>query len=588
MSNQIEPLDADGKIVNPPRRLSIPENVRESFDWVLSGGKNVSSKVDITVRLLIQLFLGVIIMFGPKLVFQLIVAVFGGDDSSARSSVVGDLGHIIGVGWIAGTLAMAALHVIPRLLKLCKRQDQTMPHSAQRLVELIRTLRPYFSLMVGSAAMALVAGGKHPSVQLMEALGGGDLSAEASASAAGPDFTVVGSLTAFSKNMVTIWSTMGYSRLLTSSVYTLAIFMFVLFLEKLLLQILAFHYRTATTAGRFNDNAFALRVMKALYRAHIDPTILKAASKAGRVFDPQLTEVVFDRLVPEGATGVLTRASLKNDLEVTQAARLFSFLDVAENGDMTREEFVAAVKAIYDERATLAALITDHDNVIAKVDELLLVGVYTIDVAIGLNFLGVPAINLLQALLAVAIGFAIFFDDFFKKIFDSLVFVLITHPYDLGDRVDVKGDVYVVEEVGLWQSVFRGHSGLKTFMTNASLAHETISNYRRSPSENETFSFLCVPASVTQERLNLMRERCMSFLQDNRRDYLPQMNVDTLEHIDTERLKLVLKIFHRKNFQDEEAKNERSQKFMLYMKDVLIECGFVLSPPIPRAILLNL
>jgi small-conductance mechanosensitive channel len=191
---------------------------------------------------------------------------------------------------------------------------------------------------------------------------------------------------------------------------------------------------------------------------------------------------------------------------------------------------------------------------------------------------------MLKTVFGLLVAFAVVFSDALQKMFDALIFVLVTHPYDLGDRVEIDGKYLYVESVGLWTTTFDGPGGLKTIMTNASLAHDKIANFRRSPAENEVFTYLVRPETVTEEAVESLREDCMQFFKEHNRDFLANWHLEISDQIDNERFKILVKIFHRHNFQNEAAKNERSQKFVLYFKDALIRNGFVFSPPMPKAL----
>ena len=92
---------------------------------------------------------------------------------------------------------------------------------------------------------------------------------------------------------------------------------------------------------------------------------------------------------------------------------------------------------------------------------------------------------------------------------------------------------------------------------------------------------------MNKKRFNIilmLQSECMQFYQENRREYQPKWFMEVDEMIDIERLRIVVKVFHRSNFQDEEAQNTRSMKFSLFLKDAAVRVGLVFSPPMPRAI----
>lgn len=610
--NRIQPAVIDYKRVTK-RRFSIPDTVSESFEWVASGGRKAHS-VQVPLLLFVQAAFAFCLIWVPSA-----LANFFGESVSAenlkctsasmstsfdRFDLIRML-SVVGFGWLIGVVVMAILHFSTKLIKMSRRRDQSLSQSAQGTLEMIKFIGPYISISCGAIAMMIMAKNYYPeSVNLADILKNVEKkSASTSAGGTTPDaaaakakeenhidqvfslaITILDLLFTFGSN-----STMKplYAKnLFPILINTFAVLVFVLTFEKFILQLIASKYRTATTAGRFTENAFALTAIKGLYRTKIENA---AVLKLGRAFDADLTNNLFDSLIPREEEGeVLNVKHLEYVMNQEQASKLFGILDVAQNGDLTKDEFASAIESVYDEQETLQKLVTDHDDIISKLDEIMLFAVYALDFALCLTFLGIEGVEMLKAVFGLIVAFGVVFSDALKKMFDALVFVIITHPYDLGDRVEIDGKYLYVESVGLWTTIFNGPGGLKTIMTNASLAHEKIANFRRSPAENEIFSYIVRPETVTEASVNSLKEECVQFFKDNRRDFLSNWHLETADQIDNDRFKIIIKIFHRHNFQNEEAKNERSQKFALYFKDALIRNGFVFSPALAKAIVAHL
>lgn len=620
--NKIEPANIEMKSREPlqKRRFSVPETISESFEWVVNGGRGAKS-YDIPILLIVQAIFAIILISGPSIIISAFVKDVKVDilECSQSDMSIGfdylDLirvSSVIGLGWLIGVIVMALLHFISKLTKMSRRRDQSLHSSAQKTLETIKFLGPYLSLACGAIAMVILVKSYYPySIDLVEVLdqfGEKDKTASAppapatapSAPASAPPAPATpsepekdkGEIDRALELLVTIlkiFFTFGngadlkalyFKNIFPIIINTVAIFILVLTIEKFILQMIASNYRTATTAGRFTENAFALSALKSLYRTNINSVEVK---KLAKTFDPVLTGSLFEALVSENEETISSK-NLENVMNNEQAAKLFHILDSAQNGDLTKEEFVIAVKAVYNEQETLSKLVTDHDDIISKLDEIMLFVVYSIDFALCLTFLGIPGVDMLKSVFGLLVAVALVFSDALNKTFDALIFVLITHPYDLGDRVEIDGKYLYVESVGLWTTIFDGPGGLKTIMTNASLAASKIANFRRSPAENELFTYLVRPETVTAEAVESLRVECMQFFKENNRDFLSNWHLETSDQIDNERFKIIVKIYHRHNFQNEAAKNERSQKFALFFKDALIRNGFVFSPALPKAL----
>ena len=623
-NNKIQPVSDGNKLssqsdpVRPKRRFSVPGTITESFEWVVSGGRSART-LDVPIFLGLQAIIALFLIMGPYYILKLSHTdlsweklIFKDEDLTGFDQYdIVRLSSALGFGWFVFVVFMAFLHFLSKLIKMTRRRDHSLHLSAQKFLETIGFLGPYISMTLGVIAAAFLVKRFYPQ--------GADLGETLSAEVHHIEATTTGTpvaptepgppiegapkaenegsfenlLKAFIKTFnffkVGDYKILYFKNIFPIIVNTLTLFVLVLTFEKFILQMITVQYRTATTGGRFTDNAFALSLLKSLYRTMLDKSLAK--TKPGRSFDADLTNSLFDALVSdsenENENENLTVKNLEKIMNAQQAAKLFSMLDIAQNEDLNKEEFLNSVKAIYDEQQVLSKLVVDHNDIISKLDGIMMFAVYSIDLALCLTFLGIPGLDMLKAIFGLIVAVGVVFGDALMKVFDSLVFVLVTHPYDLGDRVEIGGKYLYVESVGLWTTIFEGPGGLNTIMTNASLSNEMISNFRRSPAENEVFSYLVRPETVTDESVRALKEDCMQFFKDNRRDFLATWYLETSDQIDSERFKIIIKVFHRENFQDEKAKNKRSKKFALYFKDALIRNGFVFSPALQKAILAN-
>lgn len=593
-SNRIQPA-VIGKTRLRQRRFSVPETVTESFEWFASGGRKAKS-YEVPLFFAILSSVAFIVIFAPFYALKwtgthikysdLIVK-----DLTAKNFDKADIVRIslvIGIGMLVGIVTMALLHFTSVIIKMSRGRNQNIKPSSQKSLATIHFLGPYISMSFMAIAASLMVKQFYPnSTDLNTAI-------TPQTATATDDGNVQAAMTLLVKvlnSFLIIGSpetTFYFKIVFPAIVNTISVLVLVLTIEKFILQMIAVSYRSATTAGRFTENAFALSVIKGLFRTKLEMT--NGELKPGRTYDPDLANALFDSLIKryeeeeEGVSEVLKLSHLENCMDREQAVKLFGILDIAQNGDLTKDEFQSGVKAIYDEQETLTKLVSDHDDIIAKLDEIMLFVVYAIDFALCLTFLGFSGVEMLKSAIGILLGFALVFSDALIKLFDALIFVLVTHPYDLGDRVEIGGKYLYVESVGLWTTIFNGPGGLKTIMTNASIAYDKIANFRRSPAENEVFSYLVRPETVSEEAVQALRKDCIQFFKDHNRDFLPNWHLETADQIDHERFKIHIKVFHRQNFQNEEAKNERSQKFVLFFKDALLRNGFVFSPPLPKAL----
>lgn len=67
-----------------------------------------------------------------------------------------------------------------------------------------------------------------------------------------------------------------------------------------------------------------------------------------------------------------------------------------------------------------------------------------------------------------------------KNLFEGVIFLFVTHPYDVGDRVFIDGQNLIVKELGILTTVFQKSDGQVLYSPNAVLVGKPITNIRRS------------------------------------------------------------------------------------------------------------
>jgi small-conductance mechanosensitive channel len=340
--------------------------------------------------------------------------------------------------------------------------------------------------------------------------------------------------------------------------------------EKIIVQKIAatFHYRAF--GKRIEDNKFGIKMTKKL-RA----MVLRHGSATT---EADLATVVFQGVCPQNRTAI-TVADIALFTLAADAERYFHLIDLEATGEMSRDQYIRSINRLLHEQESLRLAVLDQNHVVRKLDKLFLVFT-TILVAISwMSLFQVSTQTVLAALGGIGVILTIASMGTVKTAFESIIFVIFTHPFDVGDRVIIRNDQYIVRELGLWSSTFEGPGNRLTYIANSRLRAEMIINTRRSPFQSEVVKFSILPSTPT-DAIRALEARLLSFLRQNPKDYVPKVVVGGFQITDKESMHMVVPIFHRGNFQDEELKDLRTRNFVLYLKETLTECGITLSPPI--------
>jgi small-conductance mechanosensitive channel len=111
--------------------------------------------------------------------------------------------------------------------------------------------------------------------------------------------------------------------------------------------------------------------------------------------------------------------------------------------------------------------------------------------------------------LVIAISFI--FKSAAQNLFDSVIFLFATHPFDTGDRIFLEGDTFVVKQLGLFSTLFTRWDGTETLIANSKLGTLTITNLRRSPPQFENAT-LQVGWDTTMEQLDALESKMNDWL----------------------------------------------------------------------------
>ncbi len=110
----------------------------------------------------------------------------------------------------------------------------------------------------------------------------------------------------------------------------------------------------------------------------------------------------------------------------------------------------------------------------------------------------------------------------------AIIFLFIKHPYDVGDRVDVGDDQYIVKEMRLLTTVFKTTNGKNVMISHSQLATKPIVNLRRSGAIEETFKFE-VAYSTTFAQIEALRTKMVHWIEGEKRDFLPGLDINVVD-----------------------------------------------------------
>ncbi|CDZ97984.1 Predicted mechanosensitive ion channel [Phaffia rhodozyma] len=308
----------------------------------------------------------------------------------------------------------------------------------------------------------------------------------------------------------------------------------------------------------------------------------------------QLARKLFEEL--EYQTGQNARGITRHTLTVDDflpyfrsqedAQTAFAHFDQDGNGDLSKREMRGAVQRIYRERKALTASLADMSSAIGKMDGVLLGVALIICVFVFLLIFNKSStVTSLVPVCTFVVGFSFIFANTAKTLFESLIFIFATHPFDVGDLVLIDTDYLFVKEFGLVSTTFRRVDNQEIIAPNALLASaKLIHNIRRSRAMWEVIS-IQIAYDTPLEVIEDLNVRVKQYLMDNNREWggSHQLNINNISQQNA--IYIDIAIEHKSNWHDWGARWARRTAFMKNLKTTLEVLEMTYSLPVQPIIL---
>ncbi|KAK4104006.1 hypothetical protein N658DRAFT_239028 [Parathielavia hyrcaniae] len=272
-----------------------------------------------------------------------------------------------------------------------------------------------------------------------------------------------------------------------------------------------------------------------------------------------------------------------------EAEACFAVFDKDLNGDITMEELEMVCNEIHLEKKAIAASLKDLDSVIKKLDEVFMFLIVVIVIIVFISIISGSAAAALTSTGTVILGLSWLLQATAQEFLQSIIFVFVKHPFDVGDRVTVygntgsmmRGDDYYVLEVSLLYTEFKKMEGHVVQAPNSVLNTLFILNQRRSQGLADPIS-LKLRFGTSEAQIEELKARMLEFCLQNKRDYAPRIisEVRTIDEVSSITMNIIF--FHKSNYQNELLRLTRHNRFavelMSQMHDMGLETPHLVQP----------
>ncbi|EME49066.1 hypothetical protein DOTSEDRAFT_67942 [Dothistroma septosporum NZE10] len=333
--------------------------------------------------------------------------------------------------------------------------------------------------------------------------------------------------------------------------------------------------RFGDVAGKVAGDFTGKAVVKSTHPTQVVLTLLGSNSGAQvlarrlyRTFAQEETEtVISDDLRP----------AFENDDEADAA---FTMFDKDMNGDISMEELEAVCVEIGRERKSITASLKDLDSVVAKLDDVFMFIVAVIVILVFISLISTSAAGVLTSAGSAVLALSWLFSATAQEFLQSVIFVFVKHPFDVGDRVGIygntgsllKGDDYFVKEISLLYTEFKKMEGHIVQAPNSYLNTLFILNQRRSGGLAEAVS-ITVKFGTTLEQIDGLRTKLLEFVKSEQREYQGNILTELRDIVEVHSMNLNVVFFYKSNWQNEGLRLARRNKFICAMMVTMQELG---------------
>ncbi|KAM0680993.1 hypothetical protein GINT2_000776 [Glugoides intestinalis] len=176
--------------------------------------------------------------------------------------------------------------------------------------------------------------------------------------------------------------------------------------------------------------------------------------------------------------------------------------------------------------------------------------------------------SILSGILSTIFGTQFISKILSDNVIQSVIFLFVIHPFDIGDRITVRlnGTVenLVVAELNIFSTTFYKFDGTSLFVPNSVLTNTPISNIRRSGNIMETHQ-IQVSNTTKTEKLSKLREMLIYFCKQHPEAYTDYVlvNYDAIENSNKLCIKVLMQ--YNGNYQQYERYLQRRSDFISEM-----------------------
>ncbi|KAI5185360.1 hypothetical protein NEHOM01_0775 [Nematocida homosporus] len=275
---------------------------------------------------------------------------------------------------------------------------------------------------------------------------------------------------------------------------------------------------------------------------------------------------------------------LKKYVDSEYVDKITRILGMQETQPLAEKDIAALIERTRREKYSVKKSLIQMDKALIRVSRFVTATILVFAVGVQLSSTLSPN-DAIKSIFGTFFGVGIIFQTSVKNAIDSVIFLFIVHPYDIGDRIRVEIDKeelnMVVTELNVFSTVFYQWDGAKIYIPNHVLLQKPITNVRRSGLMAENIVFQ-IAFDTPPEKIQHLKTEVSKFIKRHPKDFAPyfMFNYHCIE--DTNKLHLKIYLQHATNWQHYEAYLQRKAKFVMFLKQAITEQKIEYYLPVQR------
>lgn len=248
------------------------------------------------------------------------------------------------------------------------------------------------------------------------------------------------------------------------------------------------------------------------------------------------------------------------------------FEGAVETSRITKSSFRNWVVQAYVERKSLAHSLNDTKTAVHQLHKIASAIVIVVIVVVSLLVMGLATSKVILVVTSQLLLAGFVFQNSCKTVFESIIFVFVMHPFDVGDRCVIDGVQMIVEEMNILSTVFLRFDSEKIYFPNSVLLTKPISNFRRSPDMADMIDFV-IDFSTPLDTINNLKKAIQTYIEGKPKYWNQKHTVIVKEIENMNKLKMCLCVTHTMNHQNFGEKNLRKTELLFELKRIFESLG---------------